>query len=1253
VTTRHPNLANVLALTPGQEGMFFHALYTPDSIAYRNQLSVRISGDLDNERLRAAWRATVRRHESLRGCFRWRALDRPVQVIVRELDPYWQEMDFTGRDDDLHRWLEEDRVQGFELDKPGLHRVTLVRTGPQEWLFVLSIHHLVIDGWSMGVIFADLFRAYREPGTELPPAAGFSAYARWVADQDPEATRKFWQAELAGFTEPTHMDVETDQDWRTGYADSETMLALTPSLVAGMDDWARRSRVTVSSVFYAAYALVLHRFSGQHEVLYGATMSGRPSDLPGVSEIVGNMVTVLPVRLRVTPDESLIDWVRSVHDRIATVGTVQHSSLVQAQRASDVPAGVQLFTSIVTVENYPIDRSLDGPVPGLRLSDPKAFDRTVYPLNVTLVPGDATRIRVTYDSRRFRPGDVERLGHDLLTVLAELVHRADREEPVSSLLGAVWPVAAEAAAGSAAEGFAERFAAAVRLTPEAVAVRGDGDPLTYAELGSAAASIAGGLRDRGLGPGSRVALLLEQGPARVSALAGVLCSGSAVVPLDPGHDDDRLDRLVTRAAPDLVLAEPGARCPAGALSCVTVGELSGDAPAEPPAATDLALVTFSGGADGESQVVVASHGELGAYLTWAADSCPAGSGSVVTGPASSLPQLTGVLNALAAGAPIDLSGDGSGHGLLTVSTGELEASLRAGTTADCLVVFGPDVSVEQLNAWREKNPGPIVCVYTAPGTALPSCAHRIPADADVPRRVPLGSPLPEVDLVVVDAAGNPVPDGATGELAVGAARLRTGDLVRRRREGDLVYRGHVDDQAWLDGFRLDLTALAEALVSGAGLADAVVVAVPELVAYVVPTDAEAGAPTAHLIAELMRPLLPSHALPSRVTAVESIERDEDGRPLYDRLPDPDGPVTDGPPIPPRDAVELRLAVIYQELLGLETIDVRRSFFELGGDSILAVRMMAHIKLAFNRDLPLAVLIEDGGTLESVAELLRAPAETDLPWNPVVPIRTTGSQRPSFWVHAAGGNVLSYSVIADHLGPAFPVYGLQARGLERGQEPLPDVETIAKTYVEAIREQQPTGPYVLAGWSFGGMAAVEMARQLEAAGEEVAELIMVDTGTRDAPPRTMDPRDPVFLSGMATFISNGAVAGFTPDELAAMPADDRVPYVVSLAKEAGSLPPGFEVDDLYRILAVYAGCNDAYRRYTPTSLPARTTLIRAEQNPDSDPQLGWSALTTGRLRVIDAPGNHVSVMDPANVARFAPQLAEVLREASAFVPGNPV
>ncbi|MFD7065177.1 amino acid adenylation domain-containing protein [Streptomyces sp. NPDC059906] len=1319
-TPQHKSkLENLLPLTPGQEGMFFHALYTPDSEAYLNQLTVRIDGALDPDRLRRAWQSSVQRHDALRSCFRWESLDQPLQLVVRELTPDWQEVDLADASPQaVEQWLEQDRGCGLDLARPGLHRVRLLRTGSGQWLFVLTIHHLIIDGWSMGVLFQELLDFYRTPTLEPPGSVGFHSYVKWVAGQDEADTEAFWRRELEGFTGCAYLGTDRHAnvpDWRNGFADGEYAAVLTAQQTAALETWARRERVTTSSTLHAAYVLLLHRFTGLRDILYGVTMSGRPAELPGVDSIVGNLVNVLPVRVLVDDALSTGDWARHVQERIAAVTAVQHSSLAQVQRWSSLPVGEPLFSSFMTVENYPFDRSLTAPDPALLLSEAKAYDRTVYPLNLTVVPGEALQLRFNYDTRRFAGTDIERIAGHLTELLGHLAGESAGSS-VGALLSAAWatrtPVSAQIAPQELVD-VPSQISEAARSNPDGIALRQGEKVRTFAELDTAVLRTARALRRRGIGPGSRVAVQLDHSHTLVETILAVLRAGAAFVPIDWRSDSQRVERIIETAAVDLLVVADAGQASKNTRPRVAAAVLEQEAvdlPAEqvplPSIDSDsTAYVLFTSGSTGEPKGVVVPHRSLANYVHVAVSSYlrPDGGGAPLFSSVAFDLTVTTLFAPLAAGRPLDLLPTGQGvegvadllargrsfdfikltpsHLRMLISAAEsqpLEGSV------DVLVVGGEQLSEDIVHGWRALSPRTLIVNEYGPTEAtVGCCAYQLKPEAEVPSKVPIGKAMPGAELYVLDERGDPAPEGVPGELFIGGlcladgylgradltasrfvpnpfadppARLyRTGDLVRSLPGGDLVFLGRNDDQVKIRGHRIELGEVESAIRRTAQVSDCVVARWQRaadderLVAYVVTRGSTDWPSLVASLEEELREQLPGHMVPGHFVRIDVVPQSVNGKVARDRLPEPKlsaPPADNSGSIEPRDAAELRLAAIWKDLLGLDTVDVRTPFFDLGGHSILAVRMMAQVKKAFGRTLPLSSLLS-GGTIETIAEMLRSQGE--ILWNSLVPIRTSGAHRVSFWVHAAGGNVLSYAVISEHLGPRFPMYGLQARGLEPGADAVGDIPAMAADYIAAIRGRQPHGPYIIGGWSFGGMLALEITRQLIDLGEEVAELIMVDTGTNDAAPRTMDPEDPVFLSGLATFISNDHVDGLSPAELTAVAPEERVGHVVELAKKAGTLPPGFEVADLYRFLSVYTACNEAYRRYTPGKLPPRTTLVRAQENPDSDRQLGWSALTTGRLRVIDAPGNHVTVMNTHNVAAFAPELAQVLTEASSWAP----
>ena len=769
--------------------------------------------------------------------------------------------------------------------------------------------------------------------------------------------------------------------------------------------------------------------------------------------------------------------------------------------------------------------------------------------------------------------------------------------------------------------------------------------------------------------------------------------GGILLPLDPAQPDDRTGRIVQSSGAAVVVG-------GGRLGAVGVDDLvvlgAGEEPTGVDALrpSDLAYVIYTSGSTGAPKGVEVSHDSLAVYLDWAVISylrSAHGGTALFTSAAVDL-SLTALLAPLCAGRALEIlpaSADMSalvGYlqresrvDFLKMTPAHLRLLLtefvESGTTVEVgVLVLGGE---QPRQTWSAPGGGCAPGARSSTSTDPPRPPSGAPSSRSAPigsgpdsAVVPIGSPIPGVDVEVLDQYDVPVAYGVPGELVVtgrtvaagyrapddarsagfatrdGRRCYHTGDLVVSDDDGRLTYLGRRDEQVKVHGHRIELGEIEAAARRHADVKDCVASLVgsgpdARLVAYVV-TQPDVALDTESLL-QLLRSALPRPMVPAQVVELESVPLNRTGKVDRRALPQP-SPADGGVVVstPPRSATEYSLALIWQRLLDVPAVDVRVPFFDLGGHSILAVRLMAQIKKTFDVVLPLSALME-AQTIEAMALLL--DGDSGRRWNHVVPVRVTGKTRPSFWIHAAGGNVLSYAVMSRELDPGIDIYGVQALGLDEGQEVLSDLPEMAARYVEAIREVQPAGPYTLVGWSFGGMVAVEMAAQLRAMGEDVAELVLIDTGTRDAAPSHMDPTDPLFLAGLAQFLAQGAAHRLLPEVFASLPAEGRVAHFVATAVEAGALPPTFTEDELMRILRVYAGCNDAYRAYQPAPLPPRTTLVRAEQNADTERTLGWSPPEGGDLRVIDSPGTHVTVMHETNVRTYARELSEVLLRAS--------
>ncbi|MBZ4423133.1 thioesterase domain-containing protein, partial [Myxococcus sp. RHSTA-1-4] len=489
----------------------------------------------------------------------------------------------------------------------------------------------------------------------------------------------------------------------------------------------------------------------------------------------------------------------------------------------------------------------------------------------------------------------------------------------------------------------------------------------------------------------------------------------------------------------------------------------------------------------------------------------------------------------------------------------------------------------------------------------------------------------------------------------GARMYRTGDRVRWLPDGTLEYLGRTDFQVKLRGFRIELGEIEAVLTAQPGVRQSLVLVREDrpgdkrLVGYVVPSAEHRGGEavlpsldTAALRAALAS-RLPEHMVPSAFVVLDALPLTPNGKVDRKALPIPETPAPTTGFSAPRDVLEHTLAGIWEELLGIHPVSIRGNFFELGGHSLLAVQLMSRIRERTGRELPLAALFQ-APTVEGLASLLRqAPA----PFSPLVPIQRAGRCRPLFLVHPVGGNVLAYAELARRLGPDQPVYALQSQGLDGRQPPLSTVEEMAALYLESIRTIQPQGPYRLGGWSMGSLVAFEMARQLQARGEAVELLALIDPS-----PASMDrvrddvddPRQVVarFASDQTQLATGGA---WLPDPALLEQGPGAVlQHLLEEGRKAGLLIPEVGLPQVRTLFDVFASNLRAMKHYAPSPFAGRIVMLRATESPAEAPDRGWGALAAQGLVLHDVPGNHYSVLRAPHVQLLAERLAALLAEA---------
>ena len=584
---------DVYDLTPLQQGMLFHALLEPESQLYVEQITVPFAGAVAWPAFQRAWQDVADHHDALRTSFHWSGIATPVQVVHADAPMSVDAIDLldaSGRPGPrrLADVQASDRARGFDLERPPLFRVALVRSGPGDVALVLSFHHMILDGWSLQLVLRDFGTAYRQRARgevpRLPPAGRYRDYLLWLQSQDLDAAERHWRETLRGAGGPTPL-------WSDGttsagaFADHEAVVSLAATEAA--ERAAAQSRVTLNTVAQAAWALALGLSTASDDVTFGITVSGRPGELDNVEQMVGLFINTIPLRLRIDPDASVAGWLRDVQRRMVEARQFEYSPLVDVHRWGGLPAGTPLFDSIVAFENYPIAVARNGDA-----AAPATFaERTNYPLSAVIVPGERLRLRVLFDERHLHRSAVERLAERyemMLVALGGEPHRLLRELPTLTPTDAAvidgWHSPPRRLAPRTVHENFERSAAA---HADDIALEFGDRTWTYRELDAAAEALTQRLVDAGVDVDDRVGVFAERSPEFVIALLATLRAGAVYVPLDPSNPASRLRAILGDTGASLILA-PAEHDPviddlgASVLSVPVEGQ------AEPAAATSAA-----------------------------------------------------------------------------------------------------------------------------------------------------------------------------------------------------------------------------------------------------------------------------------------------------------------------------------------------------------------------------------------------------------------------------------------------------------------------------------------------------------------------------------------------------------------------------------------------------------------------------------------------------------------------------------------
>jgi len=1315
----------------GQQRMWFLHHYAPESPVYGVAAAFHLTGPLIVAWLESAFRNVIQRHDILRTTFAvedgslTQHVAAGIAFRLQQID--LQEVPPDTREAAAERLLDEETCRPFDLAGNLPFRAILIKLHPDQHLLLVVLHHIISDGWSRSILYRDLSAAYEAlasgrpaPVRELP--VQFADYSAWQAQGldggGLETQIDYWKLKLAGQPEPLDLPTDRARPAVGSFRGSLCSRRLDPGLTAALKTRAQEEGATLFMILLAAFNTLLHRYTGQEDLIVGVPIANRQR--VEVEELIGYCANTLVMRTAVQRDLTFRELLRRVKE--TAVAAYEHQDvpferLVEVLQVRRDASRTPLFQTIFNVRDFPtVDFGLSEMIvtPRFVTTHTAKFD-----FSMTMEPSAGGWTAVAeYNTDLFDEDRVERMlghWHTLLESIAAdpaqriseipILTAAERQQILMewNQTGREYP---------RDKCIHQLFEEVAEQSPEAVAVVFEGNTLTYRQLNASASHLAHQLQGLGVSPGELVGLRLDRSFEMIIAVLGILKAGGAYWALEENLPEERFSMMLAEALPRVLLAGRnsvevlsnlvstvrGFTVRVAAIEDLLESPVEGGIPTAPVIrAGGAAYVSYTSGSTGQPKGVVVPHRGVVRlvkgcdYVSLTTDETFLHL-SPLSFDASTFELWGALLNGgrvvLLAPGPPSLTEIGDtirNHGVTTLWLSAGLFHLMVDERLDDLkslrqLLAGGDVlSPEAVRKVRRKLPGcRIVNGYGPTENTTFTCCHTVADERDLIPSVPIGRPIANTRVYVLDGHRQPVPIGVPGELHAGGdglaigylnqpqltaekfipdpfsslpgARLyRTGDRVRWRADGNLEFLGRNDFQLKARGFLVEPGEIETALRKTVGVLEAVVEvrqdgsAEKRLVAYVVADPSQC--PDEAAIKKALQGRLPDYMIPARVEFLAALPLLPNGKVDRRALPRLLQPAakTNSIQSPALGLLELELSRLWERLFQRESIGRDEDFFDLGGHSLLAMRLTADIEKWLGRRVPIALLFQ-ARSIAALAGKLQDHARESFQ-SSLLPLQTDGSELPIFCVHGLGGDVYCFLDLAREMAPDRPVYGLQAIGLDGQQARHATVEEMAAHYAREIRSVQPEGPYHLLGYSLGGWIAYALAQELTRQGSKVALLALLDTRP------TSDVPWALYGRVMAPYLASRL--GFHFKQWLRGPKNGRLRYLKQRAKwlhvhttRARAHLPIRSSSDREEMAVDYFDAVAA--RYRPAAYSGDVTLFAGTDAKHFPHAAFWKHFVSGCVRVHRVAGDHRSMLDPLHVADFAVLVKQAVSEAESAV-----
>ncbi|MDZ8085081.1 MAG: amino acid adenylation domain-containing protein [Nostoc sp. DedQUE12b] len=1332
-------LSETIPLSFSQQRLWFIDQLYHGSSFYNIPIAFHIKGQLNITVFQQSLNEILNRHEVWRTNFTL-VNGEPVQEIVPQLNwdlPIINFEHFSGKnwESEVKQIAVEEARKAFNLAKGLLVRATLVRLSEEEHVLLVTMHHIITDGWSCGVFLRELSTLYAafstnqpSPLPELPiQYADFTIWQRDRIQGEFLTTQlNYWKQQLKGELPVLQLPTDRPRPNVTTFTGAKQYFTFSTVLTNALRQLSQQTDTTLFMSLLAAFNILLYRYTDQEDILIGSPIANRNrAELEGM---LGLFVNTLVLRNNLSGNPSFREFLHRVRE--VTLNAYAHQDLPfemlveELQPERDLSRN-PLYEVMFVLQNTPTSGE---EVSGLTLRA-LDFDSGTAQLDIFLSMSESEEGLtgcLEYNTDIFDSTTITQLISNFETLLENIVVNPEQHLSELSLLNAseqeqlLFKFNQTRANYPQDTSLHKLFEQQVELTPDSLALISESEELTYRQLNHRVNQLVHYLQKQGVKKDTLVALCLERSIDMVVGIIAILKTGGAYIPLDPSYPVERLNFMLSDSQASLLISNQEIleklSLSSGKIVCLDIhkdeiAQESLENPIHISPFDNLAYIIYTSGSTGIPKGVLGTHRGTVNGLHWLWKTYPFSEGEVCCQKTAIsfvdsvweifAPLLQGIPTVIISNTTIldpQLFIETLAHHkvtriilvpsflrLLLDNYSQLAKKL---SQLKLWISSGEALSVKLVKTFQELIPfAKLINLYGSSEVSA-NATYYDTSLLQQANSVPIGRPIDNTQVYVLNRDLQPTPIGVAGELYIGGDGLakgylhrselaeerfinnpfipgsklyKTGDLVRYIKNGNLEYLGRDDEQVKIRGFRVELGEVAAVIAQHPDVQQSVVIARNDaqqnqrLIAYLVTDKLEI---TTQLLPELQQKL-PNYMLPSTFVVVDTLALTPNGK--VDKLALQNNEITQYNShksfVHPRNFTELALVKLWENLLNTSPIGVIDNFFDLGGHSFLAVRLMAQIQDKFGHNLPLSTLFENP-TIEKLATILSQPFR-QASNSHLVAINSSGNKIPFFCIHGAGGNISPYFNLSKRLGEDYPLYALEDT-LEKEKPEVISVEETATRYLQEIRKIQPNGPYLLGGHCYGGVLAFEIAQQLQKQGQTVGLLVVIDAILSETRIETTDDDDAKFLLRIAESIKTDNDIDFSVpfEELRDLPLTEQL----NLINQKGNfIFSDAEIEDFLRYYKLFKAHVQAMRNYMPQLYPQSITLFRANKeiihdfdNPEwytNDPLLGWGKCSSQPIQVIEVPGDHFSIFVEPHIQELAKYLKDCIDNAVYLLNNN--